>query len=467
MYDLTTNKEWLFAELLDELKLFEKYYGGEPVNVHICDENVLRVMVTIGEESALYDTVVPCGDPLEIKRLYKRFVKHSFYKALSARYGVCLPWGSLTGIRPTKLAYAYMAGGGSANGIVEYFTSAFGVSDKKARLISRIIAVRGDISEYSDNYANLYVHVPFCDGRCNYCSFPSADINARGAGELVDEYVDVLCREIIKTKKLINESGKKLLSVYVGGGTPSVLKVGQMERLLDAVGVRGIEFTFEAGRADSVTKEKLDAMKAGGVNRVCINPQTLNDKTLAIIGRRHTAEQFCHAYELARERDFVINTDIIAGLSGENFSDFKRTADGIYALLPQNVTVHTLSRKRASLLASGNTDCEDIAEMMEYAYERFYDYEPYYLYRQKYMTGNLENTGFCRDGYVCVNNVTVMEELVPVYACGAGSISKRTGGVISRYAMPKDIKLYIEQADERMAAKETFFTEGAASTSRL
>lgn len=457
MYDLQTNTIWLSDELLDELKLFERFYGGESVKVDVFETDKLRVAVTVNGKIFPYETELPYGEALEVKRIYKRFAKHSLYTALSAYYGVELPWGSLTGIRPTKLAYAYIAHGGTKENVADYLKKTFGVSDEKARLIKRIIDVREVIPSDTENYANLYVHIPFCDGRCNYCSFPSADINAKGAGELVDKYVDVLCRDIKETLKMIGRSGKRILSVYFGGGTPSVLSPLQIEKLLSAVNVRGIEFTFEAGRADSVDIGKLDAMRAGGVTRVCINPQTLNEKTLLAIGRRHTVRQFYEAYELAYKKGFIINTDIIAGLSGETFEDFRKTADGIHSLAPQNITLHTLSRKRASLLAFGKTDCEDISSMMEYAYDKFSDYEPYYLYRQKYMTGNLENTGFCKKDCVCVNNVTVMEELVSVYACGAGSISKRIDGVITRYAMPKDVKLYIGEADERIAAKAAFF----------
>lgn len=457
MYDFDTNARRIADELLDELKLFEKYYDGASVRVDVFETDKLRVAVTINGNITAYETELPEGGPLEIKRVYKRFAKHSLYKTLSAYYGKELPWGSLTGIRPTKLAYAYLARGGRKDGISEYLRNTFGVSDEKARLTQRIINARDEIPSDLGNYANLYVHIPFCDGRCNYCSFPSADINAKGASELVDAYVSVLCRDISETVKMIKNGGKRILSVYFGGGTPSVLSPKQISALLAATDVSGVEFTYESGRADSVTDEKLDVMKAGGVTRVCINPQTLNDKTLAAIGRRHTAAQFYEAYERALKRGFVLNTDIIAGLSGETFADFKFTADGIHALSPQNVTVHTLSRKRASLLALSDTDCEDISAMIDYAYEKFSDYEPYYLYRQKYMTGNLENTGFCKKGFVCINNVTVMEELVSVYACGAGSISKRADGVISRYAMPKDVKLYIDQADERIAAKADFF----------
>ena len=183
--------------------------------------------------------------------------------------------------------------------------------------------------------------------------------------------------------------------------------------------------------------------------------------TLSRIGRRHTTADFYKAYDIAAKTGFSLNTDIIAGLEGETLADFARTADGIAALSPDNVTVHTLSRKRASLLADTELSCPEIESMTEYAFRRFSDYEPYYLYRQKNMVGNLENVGFCKPGKECVNNITVMEELVPVYACGAGSISKRVGKVIARYASPKDVNMYISELDERTEKKLKFLSEEA------
>lgn len=454
MFDLTTDLEF-YNDLLDELKLFTRCYDGAPVSVGV-DVDLTEgfvCRVDIGNNEYKYSC---CAPSAATKKTFKRFVKLALYRALSAHYGVELPWGSLTGVRPTKLAYEHVHATGGYDGIAAFLHDEFCVSKRKARTIEDILRVqRGTVADLQDK-VNLYVHVPFCDGRCSYCSFPAADMNKQGA--LLDDYVDALIREIAAVKEVIAAQNKTVLSVYVGGGTPSVLLPKQLERLLAAIDINGVEFTFEAGRPDSITPAKLALLKSGGVTRVCINPQSLNDKTLLAIGRRHSAADFFEAYEQTAAAGFSVNTDIIAGLQGESFEDFKVTLDGVAALRPDNITVHTLSRKRGSKLADATLKCNEIEKMMDHAYETLSGYEPYYLYRQKYMVGNLENVGFCLPGKVCVNNVTVMEELVSVYACGAGSISKKIGKVaIDRHASPKDVKLFLDQFDVRLKTKLEFF----------
>ncbi len=453
MFELKTNAEKYSSDIADEIRLFTAFESDISVELSVSD--FLRCRVEFDGEVREYSQKAPEGDELTVKRLTKRFLKLSVYSALSSRYGD-LPWGSLTGVRPTKLAYEWLKRN-EGSGLQKYLTETFFVSEKKARTLSEIISAQSPYIRDLENSVNLYVHVPFCDGRCSYCSFPSADINKNAA--LIDDYVSCLCTEIRSVKEIIAAEGRDILSIYVGGGTPSALSEEHIAKILRAIDVGGREFTFEAGRADSITKSKLRVIKEGGANRICINPQTLNDATLAAIGRRHTAEQFYKAYDEAQNAGFIINTDIIAGLTGETFDDFRRTADGIYALHPHNVTVHTLSRKRGSELQEQQLHCADIEKMSEYAYDAFTKtYRPYYLYRQKNMLGNLENIGFSLAGYECVNNITVMEELVPVYACGAGSISKKiTNGVITRHASPKDVRLYIEEFGERFRRKSEFF----------
>lgn len=459
-YELHTNAEWLRVDLLDEIRQFSDKFAN--IKIVVCltyDSGGMHVDISLDGKSHSYGAGLPDGDELNRKRLIKRFVKHSLYLSLSSVSGVSLPWGSLTGIRPTKLAYAYLAGGGSVDTIPEYMKSTFAVRDDRAEVLGRIVknqraALPSDLS----GKVNLYIHVPFCNGRCNYCSFPSVDIRKKGSEDLLERYVGALIEEIGRVKRFIASRGESILSVYVGGGTPSVLGMNELDILLCAIDADGCEFTFEAGRADGFTKEKARLLKECGVTRLCMNPQTLNDETLVRIGRRHTAAEFYAAYDIAAMAGFDLNADIIAGLDGETPEDFARTADGIAELSPDNITVHTLSRKRASLLADTALSCPDIEKMVDYAFSKFSDYEPYYLYRQKNMVGNLENIGFCKSGKECINNITVMEELIPVYACGAGSISKRTGGVISRYASPKDVELYMSELDERTDKKLEFFS---------
>lgn len=453
MYDLSTEPVF-YNELLDELKLFAAYYEGESVRVDGKCDAAFCCSVKIADKRYSFDA--PASDS-DSKKFYKRFVKKSLYSALSDYYGIELPWGSLTGIRPTKLAYEFLGSGGNYADIEDYMAREFLVSREKAGTVARIIESQRDCVRSLDRKVNLYIHIPFCDGRCTYCSFPSADVNKHG--ELLEHYVGALIREISDVKQLIRDRNLDILSVYVGGGTPSVLSCDQIERLLGVIDCNNCEFTFEAGRPDSVSAKKFEIMKRGGVTRVCVNPQTLNDSTLVSMGRRHTAADFFRVYELASSFGFSVNTDIIAGLQGETLSDFERTLDGVAKLSPDNITVHTLSRKRGSELAESVLECAEIDSMMNFAYDKLNNYRPYYLYRQKYMIGNLENVGFCLEGKECVNNVTVMEELVPVFACGAGSISKSiTGGKIGRHASIKDVSLYLKQFDERLARKLEFLS---------
>ncbi len=455
-FDFSSNVGKFEPDLLDELRLFTSFYNGAAVRVDFHESNELRARVSVGDCAKDFTSESPEGDALEIKRMTKRFLKLALYDALSDYYGVELPWGSLTGVRPTRLAYDYLLRGGSRDGISPYLQNTFRVRKKQADVIEKIINVQQPYIKDLGNKVNLYVHVPYCDGRCIYCSFPSADVNAKNSR--LDEYIDALIKEIGAVKKFISESGRQILSVYIGGGTPSVLSYGDIRRLSDAIDVHGAEFTFEAGRPDSITVDKLKAMWDGGVTRVCINPQTLNDVTLQKIGRRHTAAQFFEAYEAAADYGFDINTDIIAGLADERLDDFVNTVDGIYDLCPANITVHTLSRKRGSGLADSVLYCAEAEKMTGYAADKLKAYEPYYLYRQKNMVGNLENVGYSIKDRECINNITVMEELVPVYACGAGSISKLLGGAISRHASPKDVGLYLSEFDERLEQKLKFFS---------
>ena len=458
-YKLTTNAEYLRVDLLDEIRQFTGKFSDIDIDVCLTYDANMRADIAVGNIRSHYTAALPRGNEIEIKRQVKRFVKHSLYLTLAEISGIALPWGSLTGIRPTKLAYAYIDNGGQADGVADYMQRTFAVSSHRAKLLQRIIDIqRSALLNKPDGAVNLYVHIPFCEGRCNYCSFPSVDISKKGSMDLLSRYVDALIFEIAEIKKFIASRSEHIFSVYVGGGTPSVLGENDLERLLSAISADNCEFTFEAGRADSFSREKTVILREGGVTRICVNPQTLNDETLVRIGRRHNVADFYSAYYTAKEAGFDINTDIIAGLEGETPNDFARTADGIAELQPDNVTVHTLSRKRASLLADTELSCPDIERMTDYAFMRFSDYEPYYLYRQKNMVGNLENVGFCKKGKECVNNITVMEELVPVYACGAGSISKRVGKYISRFASPKDVGLYINELYERTDKKLMFLS---------
>ena len=372
---------------------------------------------------------------------------NALYLRLSEATGKKMPWGSLTGIRPTKLAYEMP---------LKDIGEKFFVSPPKLELLGRILAAqRGYLSGEG---VNLYINIPVCPTRCGYCSFAAATV--KECKKYLDKYVDTLIEEIRRD----GEKLCKIYTVYIGGGTPTVLSANQLDRVLAAVGDHGVEFTCEAGRPDSIDDEKLAVMKARGVNRICINPQSFNDATLHTIGRAHTAADTVRAYELAQKYGFVINTDLIAGLPNENLDDFEYSLDRTLELSPHNVTVHTLSRKRGSEYAKKNISGKDISNMIDFGYEKLTvaGYEPYYLYRQKSQLGALENTGYTKPGFQCRNNISVMEETVSVLAAGAGGISKkiqvaRQGNLITRYANCKDIKLYLEEFEQRYQSKAEFF----------
>ncbi|MBR2967294.1 MAG: coproporphyrinogen dehydrogenase HemZ [Clostridia bacterium] len=388
------------------------------------------------------------------EKKFSRICKTELYRVLSSYTGKKFPWGALTGVRPTKLGYEILnAGGDVVDGLMAYE-----VSISKAQVVKRIIDNQGGYVR-SLNKINLYVHIPFCTSRCNYCSFVS--LPTKNNEKLMSDYVDHLVLEIESGVKTLEKGGYDVDSIYIGGGTPTALSEGLLDRVLDAIPYKGIEYTVEAGRPDTITKGKLDVMARHGVTRISINPQSFSNKTLALIGRYHTAQDIFDVYNMAKGR-FIINMDLIAGLSGENMEDFKATIAKTIELNPENITVHTLSRKNGSALKNqSEKGVENVSEMVEEAFRLLTNvgYEPYYLYRQKNMLDNLENIGYAKNGEFCANNITTMEEFYSVFACGAGAISKRLldGNRIERHANLRDVKLYIEQFEERLEKKTKFF----------
>ena len=285
---------------------------------------------------------------------------------------------------------------------------------------------------------SLYVSIPFCPSRCSYCSFVSSSLEQ--TAKLIPQYLPLLCEEIRRTGEIASELGLRLESVYVGGGTPTTLSAEQLALLLRTIRENFTlstirEFTVEAGRPDTITAEKLDALKDGGVTRISINPQTLNDDVLKIIGRRHTTAQTLSAFSLAREKGFHnINMDLIAGLPGDTVPGFQNTLDHVVALAPESITVHTLALKRsARMMQEENepfgSDALAAGEMLDYADAVLAEngYRPYYLYRQSRMVGNLENTGWAKPGAESPYNVYIMDETQTILACGAGASSKIKG----------------------------------------
>lgn len=408
---------------------------------------------------------LPDPDPLVHKRLHKRALKLAVYDAMKRVTGAVPPWGSLTGIRPTRILYAAMDEGLTLDEACVKAKTVFDVSDEKLAVLREIIQTQSALPPVSQTQTDVYIGIPFCVTRCAYCSFLSGEL---GDGKLVAPYVDALLSEIARTKALLEETGLSVGAVYIGGGTPTALPAPQLRRVLEAARplASGREFTVEAGRPDTIDQEKLALIRDAGATRISINPQTMHDETLRRIGRAHTSAQTEQAYALARKMGFHhINMDLIAGLPGENEEMFARTLKWARALAPESLTVHTLSIKRSSLLHLWQASLPDgdmVASMVKMGREAAHEMgmRAYYLYRQKYMAGNLENTGYALPGHACCYNVHMMEETGHVLALGAGGISKRvypTGGKITRAPNVSDIGEYIARVDEMAQRKRALW----------
>lgn len=343
-------------------------------------------------------------------------------------------WGIITGIRPVKRVHYMLAKGYGPKEIHDTMAERFLCSNEKIALAYQTAKVQESLLEDMDSHSfSLYISIPFCPTRCSYCSFVSQSIEK--CMDITPEYVENLCEEIKYTAKIVQKLGLELDTVYFGGGTPTTLEAYQLEKIMKTIAgnfdmshVR--EYTVEAGRADTITEEKLRVIKENGCTRISINPQTLNDDVLKAIGRKHTTQQFFDSFELGRKIGFeAINTDIIAGLPTDTLDSFKHTIDKLIELEPENITVHTLSIKRAARL-NQSEDREALknpaAEMVEYATNKLYraGYIPYYLYRQKNMLDNLENIGWAKPGHESLYNIYIMEEVQTILAMGAGGSTK-------------------------------------------
>jgi oxygen-independent coproporphyrinogen-3 oxidase len=442
-------------DICDIARLFD-FEGSISVDASLQDD-ILNTIIEFEGKKYNFSDVLRADDLVERKSLRKRYIKKHVYDILQKTFNIFLPWGSLTGIRPARLFADTAAEMGEENA-VKYFKEFYGVSGPKIELLREICA--SPKSKTPEKGALFYVGIPFCKGRCSYCSFFSADIDKNSG--LIEQYIDCLLKEILAVKKIIKDNNINIYSVYIGGGTPSALPLFQLKRVLaefDELPFK--EFTVEAGRPDSIDAELLEALVACGVTRISINTQTANNNTLARIGRRHTFEDYVKAYKLARQYDFVINTDIIAGLPGENAEDFRNTADSIAALLPDNITVHTLSLKRgANLLIEGYKHSANVSEMVDYARSALnkYGYKAYYMYRQKNTAAHLENTGYCLYGKECLYNIDNINDRVSVFACGADAVSKKvSGNRIERRGNPKDIKTYCESFEKISESIKLFY----------
>lgn len=376
-------------------------------------------------------------------------------------------WGILTGVRPVRLCHTMMEEQGlREEQVYDTLTGAYHVTPGKARLALQTGRLERRLLAHNtpDSYS-LYISIPFCPTRCLYCSFVSHAIDK--TMRLVPDYVRLLCAEIRYTGKLMRDKGRRLQTIYMGGGTPTTLSEGQLAEILQAVRdsfdlSHLLEYTVEAGRPDTITADKLQALREFGVERISINPQTMDDTILRRIGRAHTAAQVEESFALARAAGIgCINMDLIAGLPGETAEGFARSMDKVLALAPENITVHTLTVKRSSTLrgqdgafAAGMLDVSALLDTAQYKLAAA-AYAPYYLYRQKGTVQNLENTGFSLPGCAGLYNVYSMEEVHTILAVGAGGVTKLCGGAgrlkrLFNYKYPYE---YIARFDEILRRK--------------
>lgn len=448
--------------------LFKAFFPSEDVKVIVSSDGKYEA----DEGDKIYDIDVSVS---------KNDLKKNIYRMLSLETKRELPWGNLTGIRPTRIVMNLIEEGMNDEEIFKYMKDNYYTSDEKTALSLSIAHREKEILkniDYDNGYS-LYIGIPFCPTTCLYCSFTSYPICSYA--DIVDDYLECIMKEIDYVSE--NFKGKTLDTIYVGGGTPTTLLPEQIERLLgyvyDKLDVSKVkELTVESGRPDSITREKLATMKKMGVTRISVNPQTMRDKTLELIGRRHTVSQLVDSYNMAREEGFDnINMDIILGLPYETANDVRYTMEEIKKLAPDDLTVHSLAIKRGSKLAEvlkqkelkgeqkGDvfSSIKNTEEMMKIASEGALSMglTPYYLYRQKNISGNFENTGYARPGKAGIYNILINEEVQSIVALGAGTVTKRVYGYdgrIERCDNVKDVKLYMSQIDEMIQRKKDLFS---------
>ena len=357
------------------------------------------------------------------------------YRLLVRATGKKISWGVLTGIRPVKLVRELREQGLSYGEIAGRFTRRYLTTPEKAALCIQTDQVQQTaIGKAEPKGYSLYLSIPFCPSRCSYCSFVSHSIEK--TRRLIPAYLDKLEEELVYTAKIAKEKGLTLQTIYMGGGTPTVLEAEKLDRLLETVNQnfdrsRCLEFTVEAGRPDTITKAKLEALIRGGVDRVSVNPQTLNDQVLQTVGRKHTAEEFFQAYNLTKQFPFTaINIDLIAGLTGDTLESFQRTLEIVMALEPENITVHALTMKRAANMIGEKEarlgGVSQVGQMVDHSQQALAGagYRPYYLYRQKSTVDSLENVGYCRGDTLCCYNIYIMDETHTILSVGGGGVTK-------------------------------------------
>ncbi len=426
---------------------------------------VIKDRQLLSESETLIENIDIRND--DTKRILKLGMKQAIIKSLSEISKRNMPWGVLTGIRPTKIVHELIDKDIKKEEILKILTSEYKLNIEKANLITNIaLDERKHIYPLDDNKFSLYISIPFCPTRCLYCSFPSNDIEKER--EFVEIYTEKLIYEIEEMSNVMKD--KTIDTVYIGGGTPTAIPSENLDRIIKTVykcfGTELREFTVEAGRPDTIDLEKLKMLKQNNIKRISINPQTMNDETLKTIGRNHTVKEIEETYKMAKNLGFEsINMDLIIGLPGEDNKDVIETMEYIKDQNPENLTVHTMALKRSSKLREqiddyNLTDQLKLEDMLNTTkkYAKEMDLIPYYMYRQKQILGNFENIGYARKGYECIYNMLIMEEKQTIIAVGAGATSKiysSKSGRVKRVANLKDLREYINRTEEMVERKRS------------
>ena len=458
----------------NEINLFARLFFRKDEDVFITvnltyenDEADAYTTIAFGGKAYFSNVKVKClWDDDELRRKVKICAcTRSLIGAAEQIRHVSLPWGVMSGIRPAKVVRQLYEKGFDTEEVMHVLRHVYVPIEKKAELAIEVAKNEELLlKSIGKNSVSLYIGIPFCPTRCLYCSFVSTDI--RVSGKYMDEFVNKLLLEIEKTAEIMQRLGVYAENIYIGGGTPTTLSAQQLEAVLsklsECIDLSHIkEFTLEAGRPDTITEEKLLAAKKGGVNRISINPQSMNGGTLEKVGRTHTPDMVKNAYELAKKIGFdTVNMDLIAGLPDENFEMFKKSLDEVAVMNPENITVHSMCIKRAANLdysLENLTHAEEMNKMLDYAQSllKGMDYAPYYMYRQKNISGNLENVGYSKAGHMSEYNINIMEEVQTIIALGGGGSTKIVAGDrIERVFNFKDPAEYIRRFDEILAKKD-------------
>jgi len=415
------------------------------------------------------------GEDTQDRRVHQRILKTAFYRAGTAALGKAPPWGSMTGVRPVKIPTRAMEQGASARQADALLRNVYFVTPRRRQLAITCAqeSLRAKALLKPDELS-LYIGIPFCPTRCTYCSFVSADV--KRALRLVEPFLAKLYEELYMAGETLRHLGLSVRTVYIGGGTPTTLSAGQLDRLLERIAAaidfsHCTEYTVEAGRPDTITAEKLAVLRRHGVGRVSVNPQSMSDAVLAAMGRAHKGEDVLRAWALARQSGIpCVNMDLIAGLPADATEGFRHTIDQIMALAPENITIHTLARKKGSHLAAQAQQLppdEALSDMLDYAWTVLAQagYVPYYLYRQKNMSGSFENIGWSKPGFQSLYNLCMMEELHSVLALGGGGVTKLVDpvrGRIVRITNAKYPQEYVENtltSGDKWARIRSFYAD--------